>query len=285
MVQVNLSIAGFFVMVCFSCQSKTNAENNYNFHQKPITTNPKTIKEVPLPIGFERIVLNHNSFGQWLRNAPLKDKNVVYLYDGSRKVNQSGNFAVLNISTGNRDLQQCADALMRLRAEYLFEKDLLDEIVFSTGDGTNLSFVNYAKGQRFSEVNHSLKSYQLLNSRDCFSHECLLNFLNTVFAYCSTYSLKIMCSTKTNFDELTPGDLFVKAGSPGHAMIVADVAENKKTGKKIFLLLQSFMPAQDIHIVTNLNNESLSPWYPLKSSDWLTTPGYIFAYSDLRQWK
>ncbi|MDR3713868.1 MAG: DUF4846 domain-containing protein [Puia sp.] len=59
------------------------------------------------------------SFGEWLRSIPLKKDKTVYLYDGSRKQNQSAQFAVLDISVGKEDLQQCADAVMRLRAGYL----------------------------------------------------------------------------------------------------------------------------------------------------------------------
>lgn len=36
-----------------------------------------------------------------------------------------------------------------------------------------------------------------------------------------------------------------------HAAIVMDVAENAE-GEKIFMLAQSYMPAQDIHLLVNL---------------------------------
>jgi hypothetical protein len=42
-------------------------------------------------------------------------------------------------------------------------------------------------------------------------------------------------------------------------MIVVDVAVNKE-GKKVFMLAQSYLPAQDIHIVKDPGNEILSPW-------------------------
>jgi len=65
-----------------------------------------------------------------------------------------------------------------------------------------------------------------------------------------------------------------------HAVLVADVAMNKKSEKKI-LLLQSYMPAQDIHVLANPQSET--PWYPVKSSGKLLTPEWIFNYEDIRR--
>lgn len=52
----------------------------------------------------------------------------------------------------------------------------------------------------------------------------------------------------------------MSGGSPGHAVMVADVAVNPK-GEKVFLLLQSYMPAQEIHVIKNPIDGTLSPWY------------------------
>jgi len=50
------------------------------------------------------------------------------------------------------------------------------------------------------------------------------------------------------YSTIEPGDVMIRAGSPGHAMLVVDVAEDER-GRRIYLLAQSYMPAQDIHIV------------------------------------
>ena len=50
------------------------------------------------------------------------------------------------------------------------------------------------------------------------------------------------------YTSLQPGDVFIKGGSPGHAVIVVDVAIYPQTGKTVFLLAQSYMLAQQIHI-------------------------------------
>jgi hypothetical protein len=39
-------------------------------------------------------------------------------------------FAVMDLPVGNKDLQQCADAIMRLRAEYLYRPGQFNSIRF-----------------------------------------------------------------------------------------------------------------------------------------------------------
>ena len=81
-----------------------------------------------------------------------------------------------------------------------------------------------------------------------------------------------------------PGDVLIKGGSPGHAEIVMDVAANNR-GQKIYLLAQSYMPAQDIHVLRNFMNETLSPWYEVRSDNALIlTPEYTFSPQQLRRW-
>jgi hypothetical protein len=46
-------------------------------------------------------------------------------------------------------------------------------------------------------------------------------------------------------------------------VIIADMEQNQE-GKRIYLLAQGFMPAQDIHIVINPLFPDLSPWYILE---------------------
>nr|MBP7510689.1 hypothetical protein [Bacteroidia bacterium] len=82
------------------------------------------------------------------------------------------------------------------------------------------------------------------------------------------------------------GDVFIKGGSPGHAVIVVDMAVENESNNKIFLLAQSYMPAQSVHVVVNPNNESISPWYSLKEIDSkLDTYEWIFSKNELMRFK
>lgn len=98
-----------------------------------------TIGAIPPPMGFRRVTEDPRSFGSWLRAVPLKKSLIVHLYNGAPKENQDAQFAVLDVTVGHEDLQQCADAVMRLRAEYLFKNRRYPEIVFYTERGVRHS--------------------------------------------------------------------------------------------------------------------------------------------------
>jgi hypothetical protein len=253
----------------------------------------RTVDAIPLPAGFHRVTSDAESFAAWLRKVPLKKDNTVYLYNGQRKANQDAQFAVLNISVGHEDLQQCADAVMRLRAEYLFSIHDFKAIDFYTEQGTRLNFAVWAAERKV----------QLADSREGLAgngkavvggvagsglearrRNCFDAYLRTVFTYCSTRTLHRQLSQARSFGLIQPGDVFIRAGSPGHAMLVIDVAEDNR-GRRIYLLAQSYMPAQDIHIVKNPLDAAISPWYRADTTAGLIqTPEYDFTTNELRVW-
>ncbi len=221
--------------------------------------NPGKISAIPLPEGFHRIETGHISFAHWLRHIPLKEDRTVYLYNGEPKKNQSAQFAVLDIPVGKKDLQQCADAVMRMRAEYLFSQNRFNEIFFTDNNGKQYAWDGGANRFRFE------------------------NYLEKVFGWCGSASLEKQLRPVADISDIKPGDVLIKGGFPGHAMIVADVAVNSK-GEKIFLLAQSYMPAQDIHIVINPEEEELSPWYKTSGAGNIITPEWTFESKQLRRW-
>ena len=52
------------------------------------------------------------------------------------------------MSRGKKDLQQCADACMRLYAEFLYSKDQFDEISFTFTSGDIARYNYWADGYR-----------------------------------------------------------------------------------------------------------------------------------------
>jgi hypothetical protein len=217
------------------------------------------IDSIPLPAGYKRVTAAEGSFAAYLRSLPLKRDKTVYLFNGQPKLNQQAQFAVLDISVGEKDLQQCADAAMRLRAEYLFAAGDYGSIVFTDNEG---------KVYRFTAP---------------FTSAGLQQFLQRVFGMCGSASLAKQLHRVDQFEDIQPGDVIIRGGFPGHAVTVMDVAENDK-GEKICLLSQSFMPAQNIHILINPLNDELSPWYPMPGSDIIVTPEYTFRKNELKRW-
>jgi len=113
-----------------------------------------------------------------------------------------------------------------------------------------------------------------------YTKDHLLRYLETVFGMCGSASLEKQLHKK-NINNIEPGDVLIRGGFPGHAAIVMDVAVNKE-GKKIFMLAQSYMPAQDIHVLVNPQDENLSPWYQIEEE--IVSPEYVFRKGELRGW-
>jgi hypothetical protein len=212
------------------------------------------------PPGFTRVAATPESWATWLRGLPLKPAGApVLTYTGVPKWRQDVHVAVIDIDVGSRDLQQCADAIMRLRGEWLFSAGR--PVAFNDTDGKRRTF----------------------SARDKSDHAAFRKYMDLVFAYAGTYSLE---------HELKPaplagiqiGDVFVKGGFPGHAVLVADMAENAQTGEKRFLLIQSYMPAQEMHVLKNPAAPDGSPWYPAAFSGNLVTPEWTFAPGALHRW-
>lgn len=216
----------------------------------------KTIGNIQPPEGYIRTKADEGSFTNYLRKIELKRDKTVFLYNGQKKYNQDIQYAVLNISTGLKNLQQCADACMRLRAEYL--KSVNQPVCFADNSGKAYCWKNYLN-----------KGWQ--------------TYLEKVFSMCGTLSLEKQLKLQT-WQKLSPGDVLIKGGSPGHAVMVLDVAQNPQSGELIFLLGQSFMPAQDIHILLNLKDPNINPWYKVPHSQYLYTPDWSFLSTQLRKW-
>lgn len=241
-----------------------------------------SIAAIPLPAGYTRIPQPPGSFGAWLRSISLKKDNRVHLYNGQLKKNQDAQFAVLDMPVGNQDLQQCADAVMRLRAEYLLAEQKYDSIVFLSTSGQSLRFADWRRGVRYRVKGNRLVNYKIAVERESLRQQ-LDAFLPFVFMYAGTLSLEHQMKKRSGMSRLIPGDVFVRGGSPGHAMIVTDVAVNKE-GKKIFMLAQSYMPAQDIHVVKNPLHQAADPWYEASEMERLITPEWTFATNQLYHW-
>lgn len=250
----------------------------------PWPTEPKPSRAlasaISPPPGFCRAARVPGSFAEWLAALPLKPEGTrVRLFTGVDKYRQDLHAAVVDIDVGDRNLQQCADAVIRLRAEWLRASGRVRDIAFNYAGGGRVSWARWMRGERPSTDGRRWARKAKADS----SYAAFRRYLEQVFAYAGTYSLERELKL-VPIEDMQIGDVFIKGGFPGHAVLVADMAEDPKTGKKQFLLLQSFMPAQDIHVLKNPRDPEGGPWYPLDFTGDLVTPEWTFARDSLRRW-
>jgi len=243
---------------------------------------PTRIQEIPLLRGFQRVVVEPNSFAAWLRKLPLKtDNNQVYLYNGTLKGNQNVHYRVIDMDVGHRDLQQCADAVIRLRAEYLLSQKAYQQIAFNFTSGDRAVFLQWVEGYR-PVVNGNTVTWKRSARRD-ESYENFRKYLETVFTYAGSYSLSRELESVQNMDDIRIGDVFIQGGFPGHAILVVDMAISAKTGQTAIMLAQSYMPAQEMHVLLNVKSFWKNPWYIVRETDRLYTPEWTFDWTDLKR--
>jgi len=276
-------------LIFISCKKKLNhktitaVSTITTERQSLINPTGKTIKtRFNTPEGFNRVQPTKNSFQYYLQNFNLKPQGSrVHLYNQELKNRQDVHEAILNINVGNRDLQQCADATMRLRAEYLYREQLFHNIHFNFTNGFNAAYSKWRQGERIRVKGNTVTWYKGAKKGD--SRKSFDKYLTLVFSYAGTLSLEKEMK-KVTLKDMQIGDVFIQGGSPGHAVIVVDMAINKKR-EIIFLLAQSYMPAQEIHILKNFNNPPISPWYSAKNLSNLTTPEWTFTKNNLKRFQ
>lgn len=243
-----------------------------------------TIKSrVNTPKGYKRVKYNTGSFEDYLRNYKLKPFNSKIInYDGSEYYWQIGHIGILDVPVPKNGLQQCADALIRIRSEYLWDNNRKDEIGFNFTSGHYCSWLEYAEGYR-PRINGNKVTF----SKTAKSNHTKNNFykyLNLIYTYSGTLSLYNELPQITAIEKLKVGDMLIRGGTPGHIVMIADEVVNEK-GEKLFLLFQGNTPAQSVHLVKNLEDTELSPWYDLKLNVEIGVSNYTFNNSKYVRFK
>ena len=229
------------------------------------------------PEGFMR--KEDNAYEDFIRNQTLMPHgSPVVLYNGTEKGNQNAHVAVFSIDVGERDRQQCADAALRLRCEFLFSTNQHDKINYHLTNGDEFPYAKYREGYRLKVDGHNTSLVKTANADS--SYAVFRKYCDILFAYAGTISVEKE-SQSISKEEMRIGDIFVKGGSPGHCVIVIDMCENAD-GSKMFLLGQSYMPAQQIHILKNPASEN--PWYSVAGLTYpFSTPEWTFESECLKR--
>lgn len=262
---------GGILCACFlSCtsQNKEQVLNHVSSGAYPaadIYTNGQTIaSRFPPPEGYQRKKYADGSFPHYLRNLPLKPHGAkVQYYNGAVKDKPGVYAAVVDLPIGKRDLHQCADAVMRLYAEYLYTQKRYRDICFNfLSDGKPRCYNEYVSGN--------------------YSYNAFWKYMEYVFAFANTTSLYNQMRPVSAINQLKPGDAFIEKKTPyGHAVLIVDQVEDKQ-GNALYLLVQSYMPAQEIQVLVNPSNPDISPWYAITSGR-LITPEWHFQPEHARK--
>ncbi len=282
-----LSVLVLIIITAFQFKPVKHTANAIITTVKPVDLINKkgvTIKErVKIPKDYKRVEYKKGSFQEYLRNYKLKAfGSKIINYDGSEYFWQMGHIGVLDIPVPKNGLQQCADALIRIRSEYLWDNNRKSEIGFNFTSGHYCSWIKYAEGYR-PKIKGNKVSFHKTASKD-HSKTNFYKYLNLIYTYSGTLSLYHELPKVNDVKNLKIGDMLIIGGSPGHIVMICDEIVNTN-GEKLYLLFQGNTPAQSVHLVKNLENNTISPWYHLEKGTVIPVSNYTFYDSKFVRFK
>ncbi|MDA3862549.1 MAG: DUF4846 domain-containing protein [Deltaproteobacteria bacterium] len=261
---------------------KKQADSIYSWRNKG-TKYISLAKTIPTPAGYLRKKVKKQSYAWYLRHLPLKPAgSPVKTYKGKIVSSwQSFARAVIDLPLDTRGFMQCIDVIVKLRAEYLWWRNQKSKIGYLCGTNKYFTRKQCSKGIRYLKKNNNwqfMKTTSMNSSRHNFN-----KYLNWIFAMTGT--INHVSEQSISFKNLRAGDFLVtpppKPGSLGHAILIVDLASDKK-GNLIALFAQGFTPAQSMHIIKNNHNS----WFAIKGSQPVKTPLWKdFHWSDLKRFK
>lgn len=250
----------------------------------PMPATRPLVEHFSLPPGFAREPAAPGTFADWLRHLPVRqDRTNVLAYDGRPLARPSA--AVVLLDVGTRDLQQCADSAIRLHAEYLWSRGAADHAAYHFTSGDLTTWKAWRAGERFKV--RGARVERIKGAAGSSGHAGYRGWLREVFRYAGTQSLA-RDSVAVGDGAVKAGDFYVQPGSPGHAVVVLDVAAHPD-GRRAALIGQGFMPAEDFHIVRDSHARVIDGvWFllPDEAHPTLATPSWSpFRRTEARRFK
>jgi len=224
------------------------------------TYSQSTIEEISLPSkDFYRVDIIKNSFADFLRKRPLKKpgSDVINYRGGVFKSGADTSVAfVVDMDVAGRRLEQCMDILVRLYAEHLWGKEQIRNFNLPLPGGHRLEWKKWKMGFRpvFKGIN---VSWIRLSQPDS-SHQSYRAFLNTVYGESHTQQF-YHAYHAIERREVQIGDIIIKKGTKGHAIMIVDLVKNKR-GQMMALIGNGDTPACQFFL---LNYKTGIPWIPL----------------------
>jgi hypothetical protein len=248
----------------------------------PLPVHDDLLRRIEPPSGFTRVKVEKGSFGAWLRRLPLAAPGtpVLSFRGGTILPADHRNLAaVATVDVGKADLQQCADAVMRLHAEWKWSQGSRD-MHYRAASGTDMPYARWERGERVVQRGQSIEWVPKAGSSKG-DHASFRKYLDAVFAWANTVSLARQ-ATVVALEDMRPGDFFILPGNPGHAVLVLDLARDDG-GRRAVLLGQSYMPAQNFHVLRPRKEET---WFSIEPElGGVQTPSWPkpFPWSSLRR--
>lgn len=232
------------------------------------------------PPGYQRVEAETGSFARYLRTLPLAAPGTpVVSYKGEelRKGDDEYLAAVVAIDVGKIDLQQSPDVVIRLHAEWQWSKGARD-MTYRGATGLDMPLFRWARGERVVAVGSGVFWLKKANPAE-LDHAEFRRFLDAVFTWANSTALSQQ-ATPVEAKDVAPGDFFIHLGSPGHTLVVLDIAQ-KPDGSRVALFGQALNPAQNVFV---LRLAGATPWFSLRPGEDVITPyTEAFTWQGLRR--
>ena len=237
---------------------------------------------IPPPAGCSRVKVAAGSFADWLRHLPVLPEGTPVKTGKAQVVVKADDprlATVVALQPRGGKLLDGINVLLRLRAEYFWAAERPGEVAFHFTNGYLAKWRDWADGARPTGKGREVEVRKTVVADESRSGFCC--YLETVFRYTTVYSL--WKDTRPAGDQaVEAGDVFVRVGRPGLAVMVLDVATDAE-GHVQVLLGRGGTPAQTFHV---LRRSAQSPWFALTQTEPidLGEKAGVLRLKDLRHW-
>jgi len=187
---------------------------------------------------------------------------------------------VIALDIGSVDLQQSADVLIRLHAEWLWSQGKKDAISYPGGPKLLMPLSRWEKGQRV--IAQGANVFWAVQSKPVEAdYGEFRRYLDAVFTWANSASLARRTEVVAP-EALQPGDFFLHTKPPGHIAIVLDIAE-KPSGERLAVLGQALSPTESVHVI---RPGRATAWFSLRPGHAvITARSTAFGWEELRRLK
>ena len=222
-----------------------------------------------------------DSWSEWLRLLPLAAPGTpVRNFRGEIVVPGDDEHlaAVVAIDIGSENVQQSADVILRLHAEwrwYVNDRRML----YLSDSKAELPLARWFAGERLTTTGAEPTWTRQAAPKPQRDHADFRAYLDGVFTWSDGRAL-LAESVPLAPEKLEPGAFFLHQGAPAEVLVVLDVATSP-AGKRAMLLAQALNPAENIHVLRP-NRDCV--WFHVRTDQPVRLPrAKPYAWQELRR--